>query len=618
MRSLPYVYHFLAWKRVSASSGIWLLTTLNLALTVLALGIASPSLLSAQSYLKELVEADRFFGQRMSNFTNGDILIGNSSVEALRAGGGGTLYLSRLDPCGNIIWSQAYHRDDEYMEIKDVLLNDKDEIFAYGSAYIGLDELIFLMKTDAQGNVLRFQLFEPETVDHFSYSIDLRNGLLLVYGLILDFNTKKFGFVTVFNENLTFQWGVKFTPFESSGDAIITSDGGFLCRSGPFLIRLDPTGQWMWGSTLQAAPQYTIIAGPLDVGDGYILEAHREGYGVFFKIDNDGNFRWFSERFPSKSIGATMVTLPNEQILATYSAEGATEAQLCHLTLSKDGNIMERRVLQTDYALNPGNTQLSRSKPDRLVISVDPDRFTINTATLPAFIVQTDWPPVSDECFSWSALPNSELLDVGNDFQFIALDTITSPTTLSPIGNTLITTQTFLSPYEDACDAGSNPGVIRLDSLLNCTDDWEVSLPGPDFVWADGHPEFTRILTTPGTYQARNEDCGELSLVEYILSRENCPCPVYVPTAFSPNGDGQNDVLTCYPSCELADLRFRIFNRWGTLVFDGQHTNAAWDGSHRGQAAASGVYIILVEYSWRNEDGTEQHNIINQELTLVR
>lgn len=574
--------------------------------------------LRAQDYLQKLVNADQYFGQQIAQFTNGDVLVGNASIEALRTGDGGTLYLTRLDVCGNVSWSRAYHREEEYLEIKDLLINEQDEIFAYGSAYIGLDELIFLFKVDSEGKVMKFQLFEPETVDHFSYSIDLRNGLLLAYGLILDFNTKKFGFVSAFDENLNFQWGVKFTPFESTGDAIVTSNGGFLCRSGPYLIQLTPGGEWDWGHTLVNTPQHTLVGGPFDTGDGYILQAYAENYSRFYKVGTDGKLVWTSERFPSRSLGADLAVLANGQIIASYSSVSGNEPQLCYLILSQEGKILERHALQTNSSLNPGQTHLSAARSDRVVIAVDVDHFNPGTTSLPTFLLQTSWPTVTNECFVWKRLPESELLTDAPDLQFSSLDTITTPTNLRPAGSTLISTLEFLAPYQQMCQEDPAPDLVLIDSLLECGQDWQVSLPGPDFVWADGYPEFSRLLSQPGSYQARNESCGELSLYEYELIRESCPCAVYLPNAFSPNGDGLNDLLEVYSSCELDDVRMRVFNRWGTMIFNRQHPGLSWDGSSRGQAVASGIYLVLIDYYWRDLNGELQHGMIRQELTLIR
>jgi gliding motility-associated-like protein len=81
--------------------------------------------------------------------------------------------------------------------------------------------------------------------------------------------------------------------------------------------------------------------------------------------------------------------------------------------------------------------------------------------------------------------------------------------------------------------------------------------------------------------------------------------PVFVPTGFTPNGDTQNDRLLVHArkDIELNVLYYRIFDRWGELLFeanDFQPNDPAfgWDGTFRGEELNGGVYIwhVGVEY----------------------
>lgn len=71
---------------------------------------------------------------------------------------------------------------------------------------------------------------------------------------------------------------------------------------------------------------------------------------------------------------------------------------------------------------------------------------------------------------------------------------------------------------------------------------------------------------------------------------------VYMPTAFTPNGDGRNDVVRPYVVRMKSLKRFSIFNRSGNLVFMTTKPEEAWDGTYRGKAVDNGVYVWMVEY----------------------
>jgi gliding motility-associated-like protein len=69
---------------------------------------------------------------------------------------------------------------------------------------------------------------------------------------------------------------------------------------------------------------------------------------------------------------------------------------------------------------------------------------------------------------------------------------------------------------------------------------------------------------------------------------------VFVPNAFSPNGDGENDQLCVYGNC-FKTLRFMIFNRWGENVFDTESTKPCWDGTFRDKPMNSAVFGFYLE-----------------------
>ncbi|OAV45996.1 hypothetical protein A3850_019065 [Lewinella sp. 4G2] len=93
----------------------------------------------------------------------------------------------------------------------------------------------------------------------------------------------------------------------------------------------------------------------------------------------------------------------------------------------------------------------------------------------------------------------------------------------------------------------------------------------------------------------RTDGCAEATLTFNALA-EDC-CRVYLPTAFSPNGDGVNDTYAPQPargSCALyANPELRVYDRWGSLVHAGSE---AWDGRVRGELAAAGTYLVRHTY----------------------
>ena len=69
---------------------------------------------------------------------------------------------------------------------------------------------------------------------------------------------------------------------------------------------------------------------------------------------------------------------------------------------------------------------------------------------------------------------------------------------------------------------------------------------------------------------------------------------VFVPNAFSPNGDGSNDCLKVYSNC-LETVLFRVYSRWGELIYESEDVDGCWDGTNNGSDLNTGVYTYTVQ-----------------------
>ncbi|MFN8317633.1 MAG: gliding motility-associated C-terminal domain-containing protein [Chitinophagales bacterium] len=75
---------------------------------------------------------------------------------------------------------------------------------------------------------------------------------------------------------------------------------------------------------------------------------------------------------------------------------------------------------------------------------------------------------------------------------------------------------------------------------------------------------------------------------------------LYIPNAFSPNGDGNNDLFEVYGR-ELKTVHMEVFNRWGEKVYDSMgNPFASWDGKYKGELQPPSVYVFSVEVEYLN------------------
>lgn len=87
-----------------------------------------------------------------------------------------------------------------------------------------------------------------------------------------------------------------------------------------------------------------------------------------------------------------------------------------------------------------------------------------------------------------------------------------------------------------------------------------------------------------------NNGCTAVDTIWVLVNSDHI---LYIPNAFSPNGDGQNDVLYVYAEGVKRTV-WSVFDRWGEIVFTSADINTGWDGTMKGKKLAPGVFIIDV------------------------
>jgi gliding motility-associated-like protein len=104
--------------------------------------------------------------------------------------------------------------------------------------------------------------------------------------------------------------------------------------------------------------------------------------------------------------------------------------------------------------------------------------------------------------------------------------------------------------------------------------------------------------TTVYTVNATDTVTGCKGVTDFIV-RVDEKYILFVPNAFTPNNDGVNDDIKVY-SKGLKFFHFRVFNRWGEMVFHSDDINQPWDGTYKGKIVDSGVYVYQVKLGYLN------------------
>jgi len=140
-----------------------------------------------------------------------------------------------------------------------------------------------------------------------------------------------------------------------------------------------------------------------------------------------------------------------------------------------------------------------------------------------------------------------------------------SPVTLAlPVLSGEVTTYNWTPNYNLPCDNCEKPTIVANQS------------------------ELYRLLVTD---EHGCQDQGEV-LVE-VLGR--CGEDLFVPNTFTPNRDGKNDVLRVRGLTSNSLKIFRVFDRWGNLVFETTDIDTGWDGIYKGRPMDAGVFVYYYE-----------------------
>ena len=110
----------------------------------------------------------------------------------------------------------------------------------------------------------------------------------------------------------------------------------------------------------------------------------------------------------------------------------------------------------------------------------------------------------------------------------------------------------------------------------------------------------TPLATTYVTAQliiVNNLGCEDTATQKILLPRN---CYIAVPNAFTPNNDGLNDYLYPLNAYKANDLIFRVYNRFGQLLFETRDWTQKWDGTFKGQGADPGTYVWILQYTNRD------------------
>jgi gliding motility-associated-like protein len=134
------------------------------------------------------------------------------------------------------------------------------------------------------------------------------------------------------------------------------------------------------------------------------------------------------------------------------------------------------------------------------------------------------------------------------------------------------------------------------------------------YKWSTGDLQRTITVAKKGTYWVEATSVnGCKSRDTIIINNEACVTKVWVPTAFTPNGDGLNDLLKVLNPGGFIDFRFTVFNRLGQVVFATKDPQQGWDGTFKSKPS-NGSYAWICNYRFAGDE----RQTISGLVTIIR
>ncbi|MBL8003323.1 MAG: choice-of-anchor L domain-containing protein [Flavobacteriales bacterium] len=131
-----------------------------------------------------------------------------------------------------------------------------------------------------------------------------------------------------------------------------------------------------------------------------------------------------------------------------------------------------------------------------------------------------------------------------------------------------------------------------IDNSFGATS-WSWDFGAPGLTSTEQNPYFT--YPEPGLYSVTLAIMDPLGCVDTLVRAIEVEQEfnLYIPNAFSPDGDGVNDLFRA-EGTGIREFTMRVYDRWGELVFETEDITKAWDGAFKGGLATPGVYVVQV------------------------
>lgn len=569
-----------------------------------------------------------------------------------------SMNISKYNSCGSIEWNKKYNIPNEHPLLVDFIRSKSGGYILMTRILNGQLNACLITRIDDSGNIVWSKSYDDNYFDQFGYTLNEDSfGNIFIHVNHSHTNGPYFNAICKLNNNGNILW-VKQYEFMTStwGGATVTSDNGMIVRNGNVIGKLDFNGNIEWTYVFHSPNTYHYYA-PMEVSDGYIFTKSQNGAGnfIFYKIDRQGipvaNSVWFSSFKGTRPIWKTKQN-GNISILFNFAHNGKNYPVI--VEIDKDLNVLYQGSIGIDlYAAdfcfnnaseaiitgynNSSNVfiakldDLYKTSCDTLLPLMTMSRDTLSTSTIssgvfPYNLIEKDHTftttDFSDSVNTICSVPLA--LNIGRDTLLCQFSQMTLRNNLLGLFDEYLWSTGETTPYITINEPGLYWVTARhhcedsmvTDSILIADDEPLVDFLGDDrfecagnsivlnapdcnciYKWQDGSSQDSIVITDDAAVSLtiiKNDGCQyeDHIIAEFSL----CDCFFYVPNAFTPNNDGQNEIFKPVYECEINDYEISIFNRWNQMVYHSTDINEGWNSVFNSEKAEQGVYNYIIKY----------------------
>jgi len=485
----------------------------------------------------------------------------------------GDAWVVNLDGSGNILWQHCY--GGSMGESSGIIEQTADGGFIFtcfsssndGDVSHNLSGDYWLVKLNPSGNISWQKCFGG-------------NGGETPYGLVQLTD----GYVIA---------GVSF-----SDDAFVHNQGSADC----WIIKTDLSGNLVWqknygGSEFEIANAITkaadggfFIAAESKSSDGDLCKNYGlEDYWIF-KLNSTGDLQW------QKSFGGTIGDHPQNIIEAADGALFITGFSSSNdIDVTNNHGSSDEWLVKLSFDISLG-IAVSIAASANNVCSGENLSFTatpVNACANPSYhwyVNAIEQPGATTTVFSSATLHDGDLVSCKIKNGLVCADAAeANSNTIKIIIDTTGQPSGFLQKEITICE-----GLPQELHSLNIF---------PSYLWNTGDTTSSISISRSGVYWLEvpyNNFCKSREYINVLPKK--CTQNFYFPSAFTPNGDGINDIFM--PTIHGLVLKYdlSIYNRWGQLILNSTDPAKGWDGKWQGKIQNTGTYIWMCNYQLAGEE----------------